>query len=134
MKENEFNLSDVKAGDILVVRRSSYSRHAETGIDKVKVVKRGRTLLHLEATGWRETQAFYIENGIEKANGTNYLDHAYTLEGWERKQRRDAAEAALNGLSRHGWMRDLSTDQLERIASIVNESALGVPVLEKEET
>lgn len=124
------SLMDVVVGDRLIIDPASFRRpgHEPLRIGQVTKVARKYLTVHWandwrHPTRWEHDTQFARETGKERVTGgySNYLDDAYTIDGWGVKVRRDAVDLRLQGLRRdHGqrWAA-MSTDQLERIADIV---------------
>lgn len=124
------SLLDVEVGDRIVIDPATYSRTPQplvmgTVTDvrrKYLTVKWCRDDSHRR---WFHDTDFSRETGKQRVeNGySNYLDDAYTIDGWAVQCRRRRAEFRCQALRRdHGsiW-NGLTVDQLERIADIYEE-------------
>jgi hypothetical protein len=124
------SLRTVEVGDPIVVHQPSYQNGDPGKTDKGTVTKKARTYVTID---WRYVDwpdrpnltDFHMDTGVER-HGPNtvtyYLRVAYTPEGWESRLRREAAEKRLIPFKRTFSFNDLTTDQLERMAAIVEET------------
>lgn len=89
------SLEDVKVGDELVLVRQVHRR--DENVRTAKVTKVARKYLYVEPEYGREDVKIDIETGHEwynhRTGNGSYLEHAYTIAGWETyKLSREAEE------------------------------------------
>lgn len=128
-------MMEVREGDVLTIHRPNYRRGQSADVSKHKVCKVARKYFYVQDRAYGDPSKFSLENGREwtgpNGNGT-YAATAYTHESWADHERRRIAMEPIAEFRRGYSLHEYTTEQLERIAAILNERVPSAGVGEPE--
>jgi len=116
----------VAAGDHVIVVSPSYRSGQAPDVSRCVVEKVARKYFYVRVLDYGGSTAFSIETGVERTPANNsgaYAKRAYTPEAYIEHERRKEAEAAVWKLRRSSNLSGFTTDQLVRIAAIIDETS-----------
>jgi len=121
MSYDGLDLTKARVGDELLIQLSDgHGRYRTNGPLRLTVEKVGRSLVTVEhfARPWK----FRIEDGTEvrPANAGGTGSRAFTVEGWDHRERKTAATQRINQFVKDE-MRRASVDTLESIVKAIDE-------------
>lgn len=106
-------------GQDVIVRENLHRSTRDTPAKVVKVARKYVTVHRNDGTPYTREWVFHIDTGREKGEGT-YLAQLFTAESLAEHDRHTAAAHRVATLTRNYWWdHNLSTDDLTRIADII---------------
>lgn len=116
---------NVQAGDTVLVLKPSYRNGAASTLTEHTVLKVARKYFYVQVESWGEPTAFEIGNGAQRLGAYDvaaYQCRAFTPDAYADFVRRGEAEAIVWELRKRYSYDFLTTDQLVRIAAIIEET------------